>query len=98
MPTHADLLDLSPPVPTRKSVPIDNKSGEWQALSEGSIQIDRVLLGEETARNGRVEIAFAPDGAADPAEIHLVSNNGDEFRIRIVAFTGEVRVEEGPFE
>jgi prepilin-type N-terminal cleavage/methylation domain-containing protein len=94
LPTHAELLDLAPPRPSREYQPVSNKSGEWRRLKAEEVRIDEIRLGDERSQSDVVGIAFAPDGGADPAEIWLLDENGLELRLRIVAFTGEVRIEE----
>ncbi len=51
--------------------------------------------GDQGGTDGEVGITFAPDGGADPAEIWLVDDGGYELRVRVVAFTGEIHVDEG---
>ena len=94
IPTHAELLDLRAPVRTFELVPVENRTGEWRSIEQGGVWIDRVRVGDEEFRAGTVSIAFGADGGADPAELILADEGERKLRIVIVAFTGEVRVEE----
>ena len=94
LPTHAELLDLRAPVRSFELVPVENRTGEWRSIEQGGVWIDRVRVGDEEFRAGTVTIGFGPDGGADPAELILVDDGERKLRIVIVAFTGEVRVEE----
>ena len=96
IPTHAELLDLRAPVRTFELVPVENRTGEWRSIEQGGVWIDRVRVGDEEFRAGTVSIAFGADGGADPAELILADEGEHKLRIVIVAFTGEVRVEEIP--
>ena len=99
LPTHAELLDLTPPQASLKEYrPLENKSGEWRALTSDEVRIDEIRLADERYAEDSVGIGFAPDGGADSAEIWLGDENGLGLRLRIIAFTGEVRVEEIPVE
>lgn len=95
-PTHADLLDLRPPRATREFRPVGTTHGNWRTLDQGGVWIDAVHIGDEEHEDDVVGVGFAPDGSADPAELLLEDEAGYRFRLRIVAFTGEVRVEEEP--
>ena len=95
LPTHAELLDLSPPSSEREYVPVENRSGEWRRLDDSNVVIDEVRIGDDSFEEGRASVAFAPDGGADPAEIWLRDEDGYEMRARIVAFTGEIHLEDG---
>lgn len=94
LPTHAGLLDLSTPVATVELAPIQNRYGEWRWLEQGGVVVERVRVGEEDIISGKAYIAFGPDGGADPAELVLIDGGGHRLRVIVVAFTGEVRVEE----
>jgi prepilin-type N-terminal cleavage/methylation domain-containing protein len=96
--THAGLVDLSPPRPEREFAPIENQAGNWRYLDEGDVAFRSVWIGDRGYDRGVVEISFAPDGGADPAEIQLGDSAGREVRIRVFAFTGEVRIDEEPDE
>lgn len=94
---HAGLLDLSPPTSEREVRPIDDQSGEWRTLDSPDILIERVVLGSDgPGLDDVVRIGFAPDGAADPAEVWLEDPDGRELLLAIFPFTGEVRVIEEP--
>ncbi len=96
LPTHAELLDLRAPVRSFELVLVENRTGEWRSIEQGGVWIDRVRVGDEEFRAGTVSIAFGADGGADPAELILADEGEHKLRIVIVAFTGEVRVEEIP--
>jgi prepilin-type N-terminal cleavage/methylation domain-containing protein len=96
LPTHAELLDLRPPRAAREFRPIEEKVGEWRRLDQSDVRIARVQIGDEEHDSGVVAVGFAPDGGSDPAEIRLEDGGGYRFRLRLIAFTGEVRVEEEP--
>ncbi|MEE8557443.1 MAG: prepilin-type N-terminal cleavage/methylation domain-containing protein [Myxococcota bacterium] len=92
--TTAELLDLSAPIRAHEFRPIDGRAGDWRWLEQGSVNIERVQMGESGSIEGKVAIAFGPDGAADPARLVLQNDGGDELSVVILGFTGEVRVEE----
>ena len=95
--SHAGLLDLSPPGPEREVVPVSDASGNWRTVESPDIEIQRVVLGpDEFDDNDTARIAFAPDGAADSAEVWLVDPDGRELLLAVFPFTGEVRVVEEP--
>ena len=98
LPTHSDLLDLAPPRAASEYAPVENNSGKWRYLDDPEVRVDEIRFGNEDIREGETAIAFAPDGGADAAEIWLLDESGLERRIRIVAFTGEVRSEEATRE
>jgi prepilin-type N-terminal cleavage/methylation domain-containing protein len=98
LPTHSELLDLTPPRPSREFTPTSGGSGKWRRLQAPEVWIDEIRLGDERFQSDSAGITFAPDGGADPAEIWIVDENGLELRLRIVAFTGEIRIEEVPRE
>ncbi len=93
-PTHAELLELTPPVHEAEFVPVDSRAGSWRWLGDEGVWIDSVVLGEQEFSEGLVEIAFAGDGGADPAEVLLTDERGNLTLIRILPFTGEIRVVE----
>jgi type II secretion system protein H len=94
--THAGLLDLTPPRPTREIVPVANRAGEWRRLDQDpdSVWIESARGAEDEEKAGEVAIAFSPDGGADPAQLELEDAYGRRMLLRVIAFTGEVRVEE----
>lgn len=96
LPTHAELLDASAPRPLREFRPIENRHGEWRWLDEGGVWIEEVRVGSSGSRHGLTGILFAADGGADPAEVLLQDESGRRFLVRVLAFTGEIRVEELP--
>ena len=96
LPTHAELLDLAPPIEVTEFRPVENSYGNWRRLDEGAVWIDRVRVGDVDVGQGVIGIRFAPDGGADPAELFLEDDGGRRFALRILAFTGEIRVEELP--
>ncbi len=91
-PTHAELLDLAPPLPTREHVPVDNRTGEWRRLDESTVRIDTVYIGEDEFAEGTAWIAFSGDGGPDPAEIRLSDAHEHQTLLSVLAFTGEVRI------
>ncbi len=94
LPTHAELLDLSPPSSLREYAPVENRSGEWRWLDDTDVAIDEVLIGDDSYAEGQAGVAFSPDGGADPAEVWLRDEAGREMRARVVAFTGEIHLED----
>lgn len=95
LPEHAEGLDLAPPLSQLEFQPVDGRIGEWHALDDASeVLLREVRLAGEAKTDGAVAIAFSPDGASDPAEIWLRDDGGYDLRIRLIAFTGEIRVEE----
>ena len=74
-------------------------SAEVVGIGERSIQtwvadVQSFKLGDESKSDGAVAIGFGSDGSSDPAEIWLRDTAGYDVRIRLVAFTGEIQVEE----
>jgi type II secretion system protein H len=95
LPDHAETLDLAPPIESHEFVPVDAAIGEWRSLDDADqVRIREVRIGAEGRQDGAVAIGFAPDGSSDPAEIWLQDDGGYDLRIRLVAFTGEIRIEE----
>lgn len=94
LPTHAELLDLSPPRSQREYLPVENRSGEWRELDDADVVIDEVRIGDDSHAEGLAAVAFAPDGGADPAEVRLRDDDGYEIRARVIAFTGEIQLED----
>ena len=95
LPEHAEGLDLAPPPAQAEFQPIEGRIGEWHALDDAAdVDLREVRVGSEARTEGPVAIGFSPDGASDPAEIWLRDGGGYDLRIRLVAFTGEIRVEE----
>lgn len=96
LPTHAELLDLTPPREELEFLPVDNRTGTWRGLDEDSVFIEMVRIGGEEVTDGVIGIGFASDGGADPAAIELADEDGNRTRLRVLAFTGEVRVDWDP--
>lgn len=95
LPDHAEGLSLAPPILNREFVPVDSQLGEWRRLDDADqVRIDAVRLGDEVKKDGAVAIGFSPDGASDPAQIWLGDDGGYQVHVRLIAFTGEVRIEE----
>lgn len=95
LPEHAEGLSLAPPLGAQSFVPVDARIGEWHALDDADdVAIREVRLGDAVRRDGAVAIGFSIDGGSDPAEIWLRDDAGYDVRIRLVAFTGEIRIEE----
>jgi prepilin-type N-terminal cleavage/methylation domain-containing protein len=95
LPEHAEGLSLAPPLDQNQFVPVDSSIGEWHALDDADdVAIHEVKLGDETRRDGAVAIGFSVDGGSDPAIIWLRDTAGYDVRIRLVAFSGEIRIEE----
>ena len=69
-------------------------SHEAATIVRGSVWIDEVRVRDQDAAHGVIGISFAADGGADPAELMLRDDGGRRVRLRILPFTGEVRVEE----
>jgi type II secretion system protein H len=94
-PEHAENLDLAPPLSQLAFEPVEGRIGEWRALDDADeVRMREVRLADEAKQDGMFAIGFAPDGACDPAEIWLRDDGGYDLRIRLVAFTGEIRIEE----
>lgn len=96
LPTHADLLDLSPPRPDYSYQPVGNSTGGWRWLAESGVVVEEVAIGEDQYQDGLVSIAFSGDGGADPAQIVMSDEYGYRAVVRLLAFSGEVRIED-PF-
>ena len=95
LPEHAEGLSLAPPLSNREFVPLDTQLGEWRRLDDADdVRIAEVRLGDQIAREGAVAIGFSSDGATDPAQIWLQDDCGYAVHVRLIAFTGEVRIEE----
>jgi prepilin-type N-terminal cleavage/methylation domain-containing protein len=94
--THAGLVDLSPPRPEREFAPVENQAGNWRYLDEGDVSFQSIRTGDQAHDQGVVQIAFAPDGGADAAEVWLGDTAGRNAQIRVFGFTGEVRIDEEP--
>jgi type II secretory pathway pseudopilin PulG len=95
LPEHAEGLSVAPPIDPHEFVPVDASIGAWRALDDADdVAIREVRLGDEKKDDGSVAIGFGTDGSSDPAEIWLRDTAGYDVRIRLVAFTGEIRVEE----
>ncbi len=94
LPTHSELLDLAPPRSSSEYVPVENRSGEWRRLDDPEVRLNEIRIDDREVREATLGITFASDGGADPAEIWLLDENGLEWRIRVLAFTGEIRSEE----
>lgn len=95
LPEHAEGLSLAPPIDRHEFVPVDSLLGQWRALDDADdVAIREVRLGDEVRKDGAVAIGFSIDGGSDPAEIWLRDDSGHDARIRLVAFTGEIRIEE----
>jgi len=92
--TTAELLDLKPPTPTFESTPIPTRAGDWHRLDADDMAIDAVRVGESEYKKGMAAVAFAATGAADPAEIVLVNEEGERAVLQILPFTSEVRLVE----
>ena len=91
--SNSSLIDLTPPAQEREYVPSDLSRGDWQRLDDDEVQIAAVRIGEVELTRDPAGIAFAPDGSADPGEITL-SDDENEARLRILAFTSEVELVE----
>lgn len=95
LPEHAEGLSLAAPIETLDFQPVEGAIGEWRALDDADeVRFDEIRLAENAKREGAVAIGFSPDGASDPAEIWLRDDGGYDVRIRLIAFTGEIRIEE----
>ncbi|HTO53447.1 MAG TPA: prepilin-type N-terminal cleavage/methylation domain-containing protein [Myxococcota bacterium] len=99
LPTHAEGLSLAPPIDQHQFVPVDTSLGQWRALDDADeVTIREVRLGTEKRSEGVVAVGFSIDGSTDPAEIWLRDSTGFDVRVRLVAFTGEIHIEEPPRE
>ena len=99
LPEHAEGLDLAPPLAEAVFQPVDGQIGEWHALDDADeVSFHEIRLADEAKHEGAIAIGFSSDGASDPAEIWLRDDGGYDLRIRLIAFTGEIRIEEPPPE
>ncbi len=98
LPSHSELLDLAPPRASSEYTPLEDGSGRWRRLDDPEVRIDEVRIGNFQHRDSEVGVTFAADGGADPAEIWLLDESGVEQRIRVLAFTGEIKSEEATRE
>ena len=94
-PTHSGLLDLAPPDHAVVLEPIANATGKWRWLDEPGVVITALYLGDEEFKDGVVSVGFSGDGGADPAEIELRDEHEFTSFVRVLPFTGEVRVVQG---
>ncbi len=95
LPEHAETLDLAPPLEAHEFVPVEGRLGEWRMLDDAEeIELREIRLADEAKTEGAVAIGFSPDGASDPAEIWLRDDGGYDLRVRLVPWSGEIRVEE----
>ena len=92
--SNADLLDLKPPEREREFRPVDGQRGYLERLSQTDVTFGRVTIGDDEYDRGEVAIGFSGIGGADPARILLVDDAGKALEVRVVAFTGEVRIVE----
>jgi len=92
LPGSPGLLDLKPPVGLSAFEPIETQQGQWRKLKEEDVFFDSVQVGDQETTDDVAYIGFAGEGGADPAEIRLIDQDGNSQAIRVIAFTGEVRV------
>jgi prepilin-type N-terminal cleavage/methylation domain-containing protein len=92
--THAELLDLAPPRGEREFVPLEQKQGEWRVLDESGVFFESVQIADQVVTSGVIGVLFAADGGADPAAVVLQDGAGRRTALRVIAFTGEIVVEE----
>ena len=67
-----------------------------EAADDLGLECHLLAIGNDEYDAGLVSIAFAADGGADPAEIEISDEYGYRMRVRVLAFTGEVRSEDLP--
>ena len=95
LPEHAEGLDLAPPLETLAFQPVEGMIGDWRALDDADeVRFSEIRIASTAKQDGAVAIGFSSDGASDPAEIWLRDDGGYDMRIRLIAFTGEIRIEE----
>jgi len=94
-PTHSGLLDLAPPGQELVLEPIPDQTGQWRWLDEPGVVIAALYLGDEEFKDGLVSVGFSGDGGADPAEIELRGQHEFTSFVRVLPFTGEVRIVQG---
>ena len=95
LPDHAESLSLAPPLDLHQFVPVDDQLGEWRALPDAEdVSFRAVRIGDQLVAQGAVAVGFSIDGGTDPAEIWLRDDHGYDVRVRLVAFTGEIHIEE----
>jgi type II secretory pathway pseudopilin PulG len=97
-PTHAELLELTPPTHEVEFAPAPGRPGTWRWFGDEGVWIDSVVVGDEEFTRDLVQIAFAADGGSDPVEILLSDESGRTTLIRVLPFTSEVRVVENADE
>lgn len=95
-PTTAELLDFTPPRPTLEYQPAEGRLGGWRTLDDNDVFIDEMIRGDDEIDSGEASVAFGPDGAAEPALLRMLDSDGYRMDLRVVGFTGEVRVIEDP--
>ncbi len=95
LPAHFEDLDLSIDLASQAFSPIEASQGDWRWLDDGEVAFDEIVIGNESFTSNEISIGFSPDGGAEPAQIWLVDDGGYSLQVRLVAFTGEVHVEEG---
>ncbi len=95
LPTHVGLLSLSPPESGLDYEPVGNRTGQCRELSE-AIAIAELCVAGECHEHGERWIVFSPDGAASPADVYVADSDGYEMQVRVIGFTGEVRIEDVP--
>jgi type II secretory pathway pseudopilin PulG len=94
--SRAANLSLAPPRPAFEYRPLEAAHGEWRWLDEETVEIDEVVVMDESHDEGEIAIAFGPDGGADSARLRLVDEDGFRIDLEVLAFTGEVRRIEDP--
>ena len=95
LPSSPALLNLRPPVELTDFEPIPDQQGAWRELRETDVVLESVLIGDVEITDDTAFVGFAGEGGADPALIRLVDDNGATIQVRVLPFTGEVRIEDG---
>jgi prepilin-type N-terminal cleavage/methylation domain-containing protein len=65
--SRSGRIDLSPPIPTLESEPVQGLRGEWRRFRSDDVRIARVIVGGERYERDLASIAFQGDGSADAA-------------------------------
>ena len=94
LPTHEGLLSLAPPEPSLEYQPVNNRTGGWRRLSDPDVELAELCVSGDCFTDGLGWISFTGDGAATPAELWLIDRDGYRMLVRVMGFTGEIRVEE----
>src|SRR5262249_3784267 len=91
--TRAD--SLRPPSATRGFEPVPATFGRWTELNVNRVGIEKVQPGPDAYKAQTVRIGFGSDGSADDAVVSLLDTGGRRRTVRVLPFTGEVKLRDG---